>query len=287
MQDCCWNTVTIYLFPSAGIAFHLTLRSLSLFLPRNSAPGSAPVSYHVAKKLVFKKVRKALGLDRCTKCYTGAAPITKDTLEFFLSLNIPLCELYGMSESSGPHTISRHDAFKLTRYIFLFALVWRLQGTTDTRWWVTRLLSCSCGIELPGCKTKLHNKDEEGNGEICFWGRHVFMGYLNMPDKTEEALDAEGWLHSGDLGKQDENGFLFITGRIKGTKIALCWNCTRFLFIYLNEEHQFCFQSYILLQADCFRFVLLFVHRADHHSRRREHPSRPHRGCGEGGRAAD
>lgn len=113
----------IYLFPSAGIAFHLTLRSLSLFLPRNSAPGSAPVSYHVAKKLVFKKVRKALGLDRCTKCYTGAAPITKDTLEFFLSLNIPLCELYGMSESSGPHTISRHDAFKLTRYIFLFALV--------------------------------------------------------------------------------------------------------------------------------------------------------------------
>lgn len=53
-------------------------------------------------------------------------------------------------------------------------------------------------------------------GEICFWGRHVFMGYLNMPEKTEEALDSEGWLHSGDLGKQDQNGFLFITGRIKG-----------------------------------------------------------------------
>lgn len=77
-------------------------------------------------------------------------------------------------------------------------------------------MSCSCGKEIPGCKTKLHNPDEEGNGEICFWGRHVFMGYLNMPDKTEEALDAEGWLHSGDLGKHDENGFLFITGRIKG-----------------------------------------------------------------------
>lgn len=43
------------------------------------------------------------------------------------------------------------------------------------------------------------------------------MGYLNMPDKTEEALDEEGWLHSGDLGKHDEKGFLFITGRIKGT----------------------------------------------------------------------
>uniref|UniRef100_A0A3Q3APP4 Long-chain-fatty-acid--CoA ligase ACSBG2 n=1 Tax=Kryptolebias marmoratus TaxID=37003 RepID=A0A3Q3APP4_KRYMA len=143
--------------------------------------------YQIAKKLVFKKVRKALGLDRCRKCYTGAAPITKDTLEFFLSLDILLYELYGMSESTGPHTISQPEAFKLT----------------------------SCGREIPGCKTKLHNPDEEGNGEICFWGRHIFMGYLNMPDKTEESLDEEGWLHSGDLGKHDEKGFLFITGRIK------------------------------------------------------------------------
>lgn len=76
--------------------------------------------------------------------------------------------------------------------------------------------SYSCGVALPGCKTKLHNPDEDGVGEICFWGRHVFMGYLNMPEKTEEALDSEGWLHSGDLGKHDQNGFLFITGRIKG-----------------------------------------------------------------------
>ncbi|XP_030289549.1 long-chain-fatty-acid--CoA ligase ACSBG2 isoform X1 [Sparus aurata] len=154
---------------------------------QSAAAGRTPFSYQIAKKLVFKKVRKALGLDRCSKCYTGAAPITKDTLEFFLSLDIPLYELYGMSESSGPHTISSPEAFKLT----------------------------SCGKEIPGCKTKLHNPDEEGNGEICFWGRHVFMGYLNMPDKTEEALDAEGWLHSGDLGKHDKKGFLFITGRIK------------------------------------------------------------------------
>ncbi|XP_010778924.1 long-chain-fatty-acid--CoA ligase ACSBG2-like, partial [Notothenia coriiceps] len=153
----------------------------------SGAAGRTPLSYKLAKKIVFKKVRKALGLDRCTKCYTGAAPITKDTLEFFLSLDIPLFELYGMSESTGPHTISIPEAFKIT----------------------------SCGKEIPGCKTKLHNPDEEGNGEICFWGRHVFMGYLNMAEKTEEALDAEGWLHSGDLGKHDENGFLFITGRIK------------------------------------------------------------------------
>ncbi|XP_030583871.1 long-chain-fatty-acid--CoA ligase ACSBG2 [Archocentrus centrarchus] len=171
----------------AAWAKDVGLRTNLSKMNQNATPGGTSVSYQIAKQLVFKKVRKALGLDRCTKCYTGAAPITKDTLEFFLSLNITLFELYGMSESSGPHTISRRDAFKLT----------------------------SCGVEIPGCKTKLHNKDEEGNGEICFWGRHVFMGYLNMPDKTAEALDAEGWLHSGDLGKQDENGLLFITGRIK------------------------------------------------------------------------
>ncbi|XP_055077286.1 long-chain-fatty-acid--CoA ligase ACSBG2 isoform X2 [Periophthalmus magnuspinnatus] len=154
---------------------------------QNGASSRTPFSYHIAKKLVFKKVRKALGLERCRKCFTGAAPITKDTLEFFLSLNIPLYELFGMSESSGPHTISVPEAFRLT----------------------------SVGKEIPGCKTKLQSPDEEGNGEICLWGRHVFMGYLNMADKTEEALDAEGWLRSGDLGKHDENGFLFITGRIK------------------------------------------------------------------------
>ncbi|XP_078054539.1 long-chain-fatty-acid--CoA ligase ACSBG2 isoform X1 [Mustelus asterias] len=155
----------------------------------NRMNGNMAVSldFRLANKLVFKKVRNALGLSRCTKCYTGAAPITKDTLEFFLSLNIPVYELYGMSESSGPHTISVPNAFRLA----------------------------SCGKVMPGCRTKIFNPDEEGCGEICFWGRHVFMGYLRMGDKIEEAIDEDGWLHSGDLGKHDENGFLYITGRIK------------------------------------------------------------------------
>jgi long-chain-fatty-acid--CoA ligase ACSBG len=50
-------------------------------------------------------------------------------------------------------------------------------------------------------------------------GRHVFMGYLNMEDKTRETIDDDGWLHSGDIGRKDKNGFLFITGRIKGTRL--------------------------------------------------------------------
>ncbi|XP_069482870.1 long-chain-fatty-acid--CoA ligase ACSBG2-like isoform X2 [Ambystoma mexicanum] len=148
---------------------------------------SMPWGYTLANILVFRRVHAALGLDRCVRCYTGAAPITKDTLEYFMSLNIPVLELYGMSESTGPHTLSVHSAFRIM----------------------------STGKEIPGCKTLIYNPEEDGTGEICFWGRHVFMGYLNMEEKTKEALDEEGWLHSGDLGKQDEDGFLFITGRIK------------------------------------------------------------------------
>ncbi|NWV35158.1 ACBG2 ligase, partial [Grantiella picta] len=156
-------------------------------LKRMNGCSEVPVNFRLARQLVYRKVRKAIGLDRCTKCYTGAAPITRETLEFFLSLNIPVLELYGMSESSGPHTMSLPHAFKLG----------------------------SCGKELTGCHTLIHKPDRDGIGEICFSGRHIFMGYLNMEEKTKEAIDEDGWLHSGDLGKHDKDGFLFITGRIK------------------------------------------------------------------------
>uniref|UniRef100_W5L9W3 long-chain-fatty-acid--CoA ligase n=1 Tax=Astyanax mexicanus TaxID=7994 RepID=W5L9W3_ASTMX len=148
---------------------------------------SVPWGFMLANNLIFKRVRAALGLDRCRTCFTGAAPITKETLEYFMSLNIQLYELYGMSESTGPHTLSWENNFRIM----------------------------SCGKVIRGCKTKLDKPDEDGNGEVCFWGRHVFMGYLNMPEKTDEALDTEGWLHSGDLGKLDQNDFMYITGRIK------------------------------------------------------------------------
>ncbi|KAK9408896.1 long-chain-fatty-acid-CoA ligase ACSBG2-like [Crotalus adamanteus] len=156
-------------------------------LKRMNGSIDLPMNYRLAKALVYKKVRKALGLDRCYRCYTGAAPITKDTLEFFLSLDIVIYELYGMSESSGPHTVSHQASYRMA----------------------------SCGKEITGFRTMLFKPDQEGVGEVCFAGRHVFMGYLNMEDKTKEAIDAEGWLHSGDLGRYDEDGFLFITGRIK------------------------------------------------------------------------
>ncbi|XP_075064497.1 long-chain-fatty-acid--CoA ligase ACSBG1 [Mixophyes fleayi] len=148
---------------------------LKLFLPA------------VADLLVLSKMRKMLGFSRCQKHFSGAAPISKETLEFFLGLNITLYEAYGMSETSGPHVMSGPQAHSY---------------------------QC-CGKVVPGCQMKLINKDLDGNGEICFWGRTVFMGYLNMEDKTKDVFDEDGWLHSGDIGKMDAEGFLQVTGRIK------------------------------------------------------------------------
>lgn len=65
----------------------------------------------------------------------------------------------------------------------------------------------------------LHNQNKEGLGEVCMWGRHVFMGYLNREEATLEALDEDGWLHSGDIGRLDGQDFLYITGRIKGARL--------------------------------------------------------------------
>ncbi|XP_035521678.1 long-chain-fatty-acid--CoA ligase ACSBG1 [Morone saxatilis] len=143
--------------------------------------------FFLADSLVLQKLRAELGLSCCQKFFSGAAPISSETVQFFLGLNICLYEAYGMSESTGPHFMSGPKAYKLP----------------------------SCGKVVPGCRYKMANIDSEGTGEICFWGRNIFMGFLNMEDKTREALDEEGWLHSGDLGKIDEEGFLYITGRIK------------------------------------------------------------------------
>jgi long-chain-fatty-acid--CoA ligase ACSBG len=86
---------------------------------------------------------------------------------------------------------------------------------------------------------KLVNEDAEGVGEICLWGRTIFMGYLNMEDKTCEAIDSEGWLHTGDTGRLDADGFLYITGRLKGEhlkagKWAAIEGCSK----------EFCFHYY-------------------------------------------
>ncbi|KAG5306071.1 ACBG2 ligase, partial [Acromyrmex insinuator] len=143
-------------------------------------------SYVFAKWLVFDKVKAALGLNKCQIFITAAAPLNINIKKYFLSLDIPLLEIYGMSECGG------HTLIDINKY--------SMGGVGKT---------------LPGLCTKLYNIDEHGEGEICMSGRHIFMGYLNAPEITKEAKDENGWLHSGDLGKLDSNENLFITGRIK------------------------------------------------------------------------
>jgi long-subunit acyl-CoA synthetase (AMP-forming) len=146
-----------------------------------------PILYPIAKKVVFDKVRQALGLDRARLCVTSAAPISKDTLEFFLSLGIPILEVYGMSECTGPATYSDPNDYRTGK----------------------------CGQVLPGAELKIAE-----DGEICMRGPHVFKGYLKDPEATKNALDADGWLHSGDIGEIDAKGFLQITDRKKDLLIT-------------------------------------------------------------------
>ncbi|XP_012276951.1 very long-chain-fatty-acid--CoA ligase bubblegum [Orussus abietinus] len=143
--------------------------------------------YLIAKWLVFNKVKSTLGLDRCKIFVTAAAPLSTEIKRYFMSLDIPIMEAYGMSECSGAHTLSSNERYRLG----------------------------SVGPVMKGLGTKLDNPDDTGEGEICMGGRHVFMGYLDVPDKTKETKDDNGWLHSGDLGRIDVDGFLYVTGRIK------------------------------------------------------------------------
>ncbi|XP_054418102.1 long-chain-fatty-acid--CoA ligase ACSBG2 [Pteronotus mesoamericanus] len=146
-----------------------------------------PMSYRMAKALVFSKVTNTLGLDHCHTFISGAAPLSLETSEFFLSLDMPIGEMYGLTESTGPHTICSGDNYRLL----------------------------SCGKIISGCKNMLYQQSTDGTGEICIWGRHVFMGYLERQEDTVAVIDEEGWLHTGDLGRVDNQGFLYITGRIK------------------------------------------------------------------------
>jgi len=145
--------------------------------------GGAPCGYSFAKVVAFKKVKAALGFTQCNYFCVGAAPMSLEIFKYFASLDIPIFEVFGQSESTGTHTVNTTAA-------------WRL-GTV--------------GRPLNGSE----NKIDEKTGEYCFRSRNVFMGYMKMPDKTEETIDSEGWLHTGDTVKIDDDGFVSIVGRIK------------------------------------------------------------------------
>ncbi|KAA0233929.1 MAG: long-chain fatty acid--CoA ligase [Actinobacteria bacterium] len=138
-------------------------------------------TYDFLDEVAFSQIRQLIGLDEVQLAVTGAAPLPAEMLQWFRAIGIPLAEVYGMSENCGPMTF---EAYKVK------------PGTV--------------GPAIPGCEVDLAD-----DGEIICRGGNVFVGYLKDPEKTAETLDEDGWLHSGDIGEMDEDGYLRVIDRKK------------------------------------------------------------------------
>jgi len=152
-------------------------------LESGSPFGLLAVEEIVARKLFFTKIRTSLGLERLRFAVSAAAALRKDVVEFFLSLSIPIHEIYGLSESTGPLTMN-------------------VPSVGQTR-------VGTVGRPLPGSALKL-----AADGEILFRGPNVALGYFKDPAATAQTFQ-DGWLYTGDIGEQDDAGFLRITDRKK------------------------------------------------------------------------
>ena len=147
-------------------------------------PGLALKLQHgLANFLVLDNVRRMTGMSRVQLALTGAAPISPELIRWYRSLGVPLREGWGMTETCAGGTVNPRRATR----------------------------PGSIGVPGPGVEMRI----AEGTGEILLRGGNVILGYLNQPEKTAEAIDAEGWLHTGDVGRVDDDGYFYITDRMK------------------------------------------------------------------------
>jgi long-chain acyl-CoA synthetase len=137
--------------------------------------------YQFLDDVAFKNLRALIGLDEAIFAVTGAAPMARDLQNWFRAIGVPLSEVYGMSETTGLIT-----------------------------WSPMRAQTGTVGEPTPGTEVKLGE-----DGEVLCRGAGIFGGYFKDPEKTAEALDADGWLHTGDIGQIDANGYLKIVDRKK------------------------------------------------------------------------
>ncbi len=145
-------------------------------------PANVMSSWRVWDRLVLRNLRRMIGLDRARRGTTGAAPISPELIRWFTAIGVPLVEGYGATETSGVATCNTVEVNAI--------------GTV--------------GRKLPGMELRIAE-----TGEIQVRGPLVFKGYWNKPEKTAETIDADGWLHTGDVGRIGNDGALTITGRIK------------------------------------------------------------------------
>ncbi len=143
---------------------------------------SGPALAGLLDKIALSKVREGLGMDEVDLAITAAAPINPELIKFFHTIGVPLYEIYGMSENTGPATATLPGEMKIG----------------------------SVGKPLPGVEVKTAD-----DGELMMRGGIVTDGYYKLDEATRETFDPEGWLHSGDLARIDEDGFVWIVGRKK------------------------------------------------------------------------
>jgi long-subunit acyl-CoA synthetase (AMP-forming) len=163
-------------------AFDVGLRKVRAEQAGEEVPAELAAEYAKADELVFSKIRGMLGLDSLESLNVGAAPTPREVIEFYHALGLPLAELWGMSETCGAGSCNPREHVKI--------------GTV--------------GPPAPGIEIKLAD-----DGEVLLRGPVVMKGYRNAPDKTAEAIDGEGWMHTGDIGQFDEDGYLKIVDRKK------------------------------------------------------------------------
>ena len=137
--------------------------------------------------IIKNKAKAKIGFSNVTYAITGAAPINPDILELFHTLGIPLYEGYGMTETTAGATLNYGGNNKIG----------------------------SVGKPLEGSGLRIADPNEKGDGEIQFNGRHVMAGYYRNSEATAETMTEDGWLKSGDLGRIDSDGYVYVTGRIK------------------------------------------------------------------------
>jgi long-chain acyl-CoA synthetase len=147
-----------------------------------SLPPALRAQRVLADLLVLRALRERLGLGRCRVALSGAAPISPELLRWFHMIGVPILEGFGMTETCGITHLNRPGAFRI--------------GTV--------------GRVAPGIECRLAE-----DGEVLVRGPNLFLGYLDDPAATDAAIDADGWLHTGDLGSIDPDGFLTIIGRKK------------------------------------------------------------------------
>ena len=164
-----------------GIAIGIGYKVAALKEARKPVPAGLALAFWLARVLVLNNVRKVIGVHRTKVCVTGAAPISPDLIRWYMALGVEMYEVWGQTESCG--AITSNPAGKVK--------------------------PGSIGPQMMHAEVKV-----APDGELLARGPSVFMGYLNQPEKTAETLK-DGWLHTGDVGKVDEEGFFYITDRMK------------------------------------------------------------------------